>query len=83
MWGTCYAETVLLDGISTSTRSLSNGIAIVDVTLNYKWQKIGWNVAMGSNGEIYRYTKQSGALIYETANINPASVILPAQRWTP
>jgi len=82
MWGSCYAETVLLDGVSSNSRSLSNGQAILDVTLNYKWQKIGWNSIMGSDGEIYRYTKQGGGLVYETANITPQAVILPAQRWT-
>ena len=83
MWGTCEPESVLLDGISSTQRSLSNGIVILDVTLNYKWQKIGWNVAMGSNGEIYRYIKQNGLPVYSTGDINPAAVILPSQRWRP
>lgn len=83
MWGTCEPESVLLDGISTNSRSLSNGQAILDVSLNYKWQKIGWNTAMGSDGQIYRYTKQNNDLIYERTDINPATVILPSQRWRP
>lgn len=83
MFGTCEAESVLLDGISTNNRSLSNGIAIVDVVLNYKWQKVGWNTAMGSDGEIYRYVKQSGLPVYGTTDINPTAVILPSQRWRP
>jgi hypothetical protein len=82
MWGTCTPETVLFDGVSSSTRSLSNGQAILDVTLNYKWQKIGWNVAMGSDGVIYRYVAKDDSLIYEKADITPAAIILPAQRWT-
>jgi hypothetical protein len=83
MWGNCEPESVLLDGVSSTQRSLSNGIVILDVTLNYKWQKIGWNVAMGSNGELYRYVKQNGLTVYSTGDINPASVILPSQRWRP
>jgi len=83
MWGNCEPESVLLDGVSSTQRSLSNGIVILDVTLNYKWQKIGWNVAMGSNGELYRYVKQNGLTVYNTGDINPASVILPSQRWRP
>jgi hypothetical protein len=83
MWGNCEPESVLLDGVSSTQRSLSNGIVILDVTLNYKWQKIGWNVAMSSNGELYRYVKQNGLTVYSTGDINPASVILPSQRWRP
>lgn len=83
MFGSCAKETVLLDGISSTQRSLSNGVVILDVTLNYKWQKIGWNVAMGSDGEIYRYVTESGAPVYMYDDINPASVILPSQRWRP
>jgi hypothetical protein len=83
MWGNCEPESVLLDGVSSTQRSLSNGIVILDVTLNYKWQKTGWNVAMSSNGELYRYVKQNGLTVYSTGDINPASVILPSQRWRP
>jgi hypothetical protein len=83
MWGNCEPESVLLDGVSSTQRSLSNGIVILDVTLNYKWQKIGWNVAMGSNGDLYRYVKQNGSTVYSKGDINPASVILPSQRWRP
>lgn len=84
MWGNCEPETVLFDGVSTTQRSLSNGLAVLDVTLNYKWQKIGWNVAMSSDGTIYRHRKKSdGNLVYERADITPLAIILPSQRWTP
>lgn len=83
IFGNCEIETVLLDGISSTQRSLSNGVVILDVTLNYKWQEIGWNVAMGSNGELYRYLTSDGKTIYKRADIKPASVILPSQRWRP
>lgn len=83
IFGTCKPETVLFDGATTSHRSLSNGKAIIDVTLNYKWQKVGWNVAMASDGEIYHYVTKNSNLVYKRANINPASVIPPSQRWFP
>jgi hypothetical protein len=83
MWGNCEPESVLLDGISSTQRSLSNGIVILDVTLNYKWQKIGWNVVMGSDGEFYRYFTKNNRTVYQAGDINPAAVILPSQRWRP
>jgi|DEB19_MinimDraft_3_1074340.scaffolds.fasta_scaffold02962_3 hypothetical protein len=83
IFGSCTEETVLFDGVSSTQRSLSNGLAIIDVTLNYKWQKIGWNVAMGSDGEIYRYEKKNGDDVYETADIRPTVIIPPSQRWSP
>ena len=83
MFGNCEIESILFDGVSTTQRSLSNGVAILDVTLNYKWQKIGWNTAMGSDGKIYRYLTKQDQGVYDRTDINPASIILPSQRWRP
>lgn len=79
----CERETLLLDGLSTSRREMSDGVAIVDVTLKYKWRSIGWNVAMGSNGEFYRYIVQGGFLLYGAVDISPLAVITPDKRWQP
>lgn len=83
MFGTCDPETVLFDGVNTSRREMSDGTAILDVTLNYKWRKSGWNVAMGSNGYLYQYSKIDGKLVYERDDILPLTIISPAQRWYP
>jgi hypothetical protein len=83
MFGDCDIETVLFDGVSTTQRSLSNGIVILDVTLNYKWQKVGWNTAMGSDGNIYHIMTKSGLSVYQKADIKPDTIIPPSQRWRP
>jgi hypothetical protein len=83
MFGDCDIETVLFDGVSTTQRSLSNGIVILDVTLNYKWQKVGWNAAMGSDGNIYHIMTKSGLSVYQKADIKPDTIIPPSQRWRP
>ena len=83
MFGTCTPETLLFDGASSNHRSLSNGRAIIDVTLNYKWQKVGWNTAMASNGNIYSYVKKDGTDVYVRADIRPETIIPPSQRWSP
>jgi hypothetical protein len=84
MWGNCKPESVLFDGVSSTQRSLSNGLAVLDVTLHYKWQKIGWNVAMGSNGQFYRYiSKEDGFPLYTPVSIEPNAIIPPSQRWRP
>ena len=56
---------------------------ILDVTLNYKWRSIGWNVTLGNSGGFYRYQKATGGLIYERENIAPLAVISPEIRWKP
>jgi hypothetical protein len=83
MFGDCDIETVLFDGVSTTQRSLSNGIVILDVTLNYKWQKVGWNTAMGSDGNIYHIMTKTGLSVYQKADIKPDTIIPPSQRWRP
>lgn len=82
MWG-CGAETVLFDGVSTSRREMSDGTAILDVTLVYKWKKSGWNVAMARNGQLYRYTDLSNTPIYWRTDISPLTIIPPSSRWSP
>lgn len=79
----CDPETLLLNGVSTNRREMSNGQPIIDVTLNYRWKKIGWNVAMGMDGNLYRYGPKSGGVVYMVSDISPNKVILPATRWRP
>jgi hypothetical protein len=79
----CVAETLLLNGLSTSRREMSDGTLILDVTLNYKWRSIGWNVAFASDGVLYRYVKQNNGRVYETAAIGPLDVLPTPTRWKP
>ena len=84
IFGNCEPETVLFDGVNTTRRAMSDGTAILDVTLNYKWRKNGWNTAMSSAGTMLQYCKAAdNKLIYERADILPLSIILPSQRWRP
>lgn len=79
----CPVETLLLQGATTSRREMSNGQPIIDITLNYKWKKIGWNVCMAMDGNLYRYGPKTGGTVYERADISPLSVVKPATRWRP
>ena len=79
----CSPETLLFDGLATSRREMSSGLPVVDVTLNYKWKKVGWNVAMSRKGKLLRYEKRNTDLLYERAKIGPLDIILPSQRWKP
>jgi len=79
----CERETLLLNGLQTSRREMSDGTAILDVTLNYKWKEIGWNVTLGNNGVFYRYEKAPGVYLYSLANINPTVILPPVNRWKP
>lgn len=84
IFGNCEPETVLFDGVNTTRRAMSDGTAILDVALNYKWRKNGWNTAMSSAGTMLQYCKAAdNKLIYERADILPLSIILPSQRWKP
>jgi hypothetical protein len=82
MWG-CKPETVLFDGVSTSRREMSSGLSILDITLNYKWKKSGWNVAMARNGKLYRYTDLTNTPIYWRTDIKPLTIVPPSSRWFP
>lgn len=79
----CDPETLLFDGLNTARREMSNGLPIVDITLNYKWRSVGWNVAMTNKGQLLRYTKQNTDLLYQRTKIAPLDIILPSQRWKP
>lgn len=79
----CDPETLLFDGISSSRREMSNGLAIIDITLSYKWKSVGWNVAMSSKGTLLRYAANDNSFIYKRTTIAPLDIILPAQRWKP
>lgn len=83
MFSICTPETVLLDGVSSSRRQMSNGLSIIDITLNYKWKKVGWNYAMADNGTLYRYVDQGGNPVYSKTDIAPLTVISPSLRWRP
>lgn len=79
----CNRETLLLNGLSTSRREMSDGTLILDVTLNYKWKSIGWNVTLGTNGVFYRYVKTAGTPIYPETDINPTTILPSTVRWKP
>lgn len=79
----CSPETLLFDGLTTARREMSNGLPIVDITLNYKWRSVGWNVAMSSKGKLLRYEKMNTELMYQRTLIAPLDIIPPAQRWKP
>lgn len=79
----CERETALLNGLQTSRREMSDGTVILDVTLNYKWRSIGWNVSLGTDGNFYRYVKATGFPIYEETAIGPLDVIPTVTRWKP
>lgn len=79
----CERETALLNGLQTSRREMSDGVAILDVTLNYKWRSIGWNVTLGTDGVFYRYVKSDGFPIYAETGIGPLDIIPPITRWKP
>ena len=80
---TCEQETLLFNGLQTNRREMSDGTVILDVTLNYKWKSIGWNVTLGNDGEFYRYELSPGVYTYEPANIKPEIIIPPETRWKP
>jgi hypothetical protein len=79
----CDVETLLLQGITTNRREMSSGQPIIDATLNYKWRQVGWNMAMGMDGNLYRYGSKSTGAIYKRESISPLDVIKPATRWRP
>lgn len=79
----CDPETLLFDGLNTSRREMSNGLPIVDITLNYKWRQVGWNVAMSGKGTLLRYAATDNSFIYKRSLIGPLDIIPPAQRWKP
>jgi hypothetical protein len=79
----CERETLLMNGLSTQRREMSDGTVILDVTLNYKWRSIGWNVALGSDGNFYRYVRTTGTAIYPETNIHPTTVLPSPVRWKP
>lgn len=79
----CNRETLLLNGLSTSRREMSDGTLILDVTLNYKWRSIGWNVALGTDGVFYRYVTTAGAPIYAVTDLGPLDIMPPPVRWKP
>lgn len=79
----CAIETLLLNGLQTSRREMSDGVAILDVTLNYKWRSVGWNVTLGSDGVFYDYTRSNSDRNYPTDAIGPLDVIPPPTRWKP
>jgi hypothetical protein len=79
----CNRETLLLNGLSTNRREMSDGVVILDVTLNYKWRSIGWNVTLGTDGNFYRYVKTTGFPIYPETDIAPLTVIPNSIRWQP
>jgi hypothetical protein len=81
----CERETLLFDGLKTNRREMSDGIVILDVVLNYKWRSIGWNVAFGSDGNLYRYvmTDKVPPAVYPETDINPAAILPPPTRWKP
>lgn len=79
----CERETTLLNGMQTTRREMSDGVAILDVTLNYKWRSIGWNVTLGTDGVFYRYVKTDGTAIYAETAIGPLDIIPPPTRWKP
>ena len=79
----CERETTLLDGLRTSRREMSDGVAILDVTLKYKWRAIGWNVTLGNDGVFYRYVKSDGFPNYAETDNAPLSVISTNLRWKP
>lgn len=85
MFTNCERETVLLNGLSTNRREMSDGRLILDVTLNYKWKAVGWNVAFGSDGNLYRYVMKNKVppAVYPETNINPEVVLPAAVRWKP
>lgn len=85
IFSVCERETLLLNGLMTNRREMSDGISILDVTLQYKWRSIGWNVAIGSDGNFYRYIMKdkAPAAIYTETDIHPMSVISPNIRWKP
>lgn len=79
----CERETALLNGLKTGRREMADGTVILDVTLNYKWRSIGWNVTLGNDGNFYRYVKSNGFPNYPESDIRPLSVIEPNTRWKP
>jgi len=83
MFSILEPETLLFNGMSTQRREMSDGTLILDVTLNYKWRSIGWNVAFGSDGNLYRYIRTGSTLVYEEEDINPTAILPPAVRWKP
>jgi hypothetical protein len=76
-------ETVLFNGLNTARREMSDGTVILDVTLNYKWKSVGWNVAFGSDGEFYRYIRQGSTLVYQEEDIHPTTILPAPTRWKP
>lgn len=76
-------ETLLFDGLATNRREMSDGIVVLDVTLNYKWRSIGWNVAMGSDGNFYRYIKTGSTAVYQEVDIRPQVILPGPTRWKP
>lgn len=79
----CAIETLLLNGLQTSRREMSDGVGILDVTLNYKWRSIGWNVTLGSDGEFYDYVRTNFDQLYPTTDIRPDIVLPQTVRWKP
>jgi hypothetical protein len=83
IFNVCEPETLLLNGVTTSRRSMSDGAVILDVTLGYSWRKIGWNVAFASNGVLYRYLRQNSDTNYPKTSIHPNDLFPPLTRWKP
>jgi hypothetical protein len=79
----CDIETLLLNGLQTTRREMSDGVAILDVTLNYKWRSIGWNVTLGNDGEFYDYVRTTDDRVYPTTDIRPFAVLPTVNRWKP
>jgi hypothetical protein len=80
----CERETLLMNGLSTQRREMSDGTVILDCTINYKWRSIGWNVALGSDGDFYRYvTTNISQALYLPADIHPTTVFPSTTRWKP
>jgi hypothetical protein len=79
----CERETMLLNGLGTARREMSDGTVILDVTLNYKWRSIGWNVALGSDGNFYRYVRTTGTAIYPETALHPTDILPAPTRWKP
>lgn len=83
LFDVCEKETLLLDGVQTSRREMSNGLVVLDVTLGYRWRSVGWNAAFADDGVLYKYLKKDGTEVYPLGEIHPNQVVSPETRWNP